>query len=149
MLLRTPAICAVLLSIAWSLSAGCSKSTLKPILDAPIPASDGGPTKPMKDGGPLVDGSTSGWDPPKTMIIEIDGPGSDVKMGWVGFGHNITLPNGIRFGAELPKRFTLNAGIENLGDKSYFEHLNSLNPFTRVRIPEPGRNAYLALTKVW
>ncbi|MCB1020243.1 MAG: TonB-dependent receptor [Acidobacteria bacterium] len=57
--------------------------------------------------------------------------------------------HGIRFGAELPKRFTLNAGIENLGDKSYFEHLNSLNPFTRVRIPEPGRNAYVALTKVW
>ena len=57
--------------------------------------------------------------------------------------------HGIRFGAELPYRFTLHLGLENLGDKRYFEHINALNPFTRTRIPEPGRNAYIALTKTW
>lgn len=57
--------------------------------------------------------------------------------------------HGVRFGAELPARFTLHLGVENLGDKYYFEHINALNPFTRTRIPEPGRNAYAALTKTW
>ena len=55
----------------------------------------------------------------------------------------------IRFGAELPSAVTLHAGIENLGDKRFFEHLNSFNPFTRQRIPEPGRNFYVGLTKTW
>ena len=44
---------------------------------------------------------------------------------------------------------SLEFGLENLGDKFYFEHLNSLNPFTRQRIPEPGRNVFLGLTKKW
>ena len=30
-----------------------------------------------------------------------------------------------------------------------FEHLNSLNPFTRERIPELGRNVFVGLTKKW
>ncbi len=57
--------------------------------------------------------------------------------------------HGLRFGAELPGRLTLHIGVENLGDKLYFEHINSLNPFTRTRIPEQGRNLYGALTKAW
>jgi len=55
----------------------------------------------------------------------------------------------LRFGAELPYAVTLHAGVENLFDKRFFEHLNSLNPFTRQRIPEPGRNIYVGLTKTW
>ena len=39
--------------------------------------------------------------------------------------------------AVLTRRVQL-AGIENLGDKFYFEHLNSLNPFTRDG-PSPVR----------
>lgn len=30
-----------------------------------------------------------------------------------------------------------------------FEHLNSLNPFTRERIPEMGRNVFVGVTKKW
>lgn len=55
----------------------------------------------------------------------------------------------LRFGASLPRGFDLQLGIENLGDKRYFEHLNSLNPFTRARVPEPGRNFYVGLVKNW
>jgi len=55
----------------------------------------------------------------------------------------------IRFGADLPREFSLHAGVENLGDKFYSEHINSLNPFTRERIPELGRNFYVGLTKTW
>ena len=45
--------------------------------------------------------------------------------------------------------WTPSGGIENLGDKFYFEHLNSLNPFTRERIPELGRNVFVGVTKHW
>lgn len=54
-----------------------------------------------------------------------------------------------RLGAELPHQFTLQFGVENLGDKHFFEHINALNPFSRARVPEPGRNVYIGLTKVW
>ena len=50
--------------------------------------------------------------------------------------------------AVLTRRVQL-AGIENLGDKFYFEHLNSLNPFTRERIPELGRIVFVGVTKHW
>ena len=55
----------------------------------------------------------------------------------------------LRFGAAVHKKITLHFGVENLGDKHYFEHLNSPNPFTRQRIPEPGRAVYLSLTTNW
>lgn len=43
------------------------------------------------------------------------------------------------------KGFTLNAGVENLLDKRYFEHFSYVrNPFAaNVKIPEPGRSLYL------
>ena len=43
----------------------------------------------------------------------------------------------------------LHLGVENIGDKHYFEHINSLNPFTRQRIAEMGRNFYSGLTLRW
>ncbi len=55
----------------------------------------------------------------------------------------------LRGGLKLPKRLSLDVGIENLADKFYFEHLNSLNPFTRERIPELGRNVFVGVTKKW
>lgn len=51
----------------------------------------------------------------------------------------------VRFGARLTRRIDLRFGIENLGGKHYFEHLNALNPFTGQRIPEPGRAFYAGL----
>ncbi|MDX1384776.1 MAG: TonB-dependent receptor, partial [Thermoanaerobaculia bacterium] len=39
---------------------------------------------------------------------------------------------------------TLRAGVENLSDKAYSHHLNSPDPFSRQRIPEPGRSWYLS-----
>ena len=55
----------------------------------------------------------------------------------------------LRGGLQLPKRLSLEAGMEHLADKFYFEHLNSLNPFTRERIPEMGRKVFVGVTKKW
>jgi iron complex outermembrane receptor protein len=45
------------------------------------------------------------------------------------------------------KGFTINAGIDNVFDKKYFEHLSYLrNPLAMtpsVRVPEPGRTFYI------
>jgi len=43
------------------------------------------------------------------------------------------------------KGFTVNAGIDNVFDKKYFEHLSYLrDPFaTGVKVPEPGRTFYV------
>ena len=46
-------------------------------------------------------------------------------------------------GARLNEGLTLRAGVQNLTDRYYVNHLNSLNPFTRRRIAELGRRAYL------
>ena len=45
--------------------------------------------------------------------------------------------------------WTLHAGIVNLGDRFYYEHLNSLNPFTRQRVPEMGRAVAFGLSARW
>ena len=46
-------------------------------------------------------------------------------------------------GAELVEGLTLRAGIQNLTNEFYVNHLNSLNPFTGQRIAEVGRTAYV------
>ena len=46
-------------------------------------------------------------------------------------------------GAELVEGLMLRAGIQNLTDAFYVNHLNSLNPFTGQRIAEVGRTAYV------
>ena len=58
----------------------------------------------------------------------------------------------LRFGTILWERATavlVHVGIENLGDKYYYEHLNSLNPFTQRRIPEVGRALLVGPTTSW
>ncbi len=55
----------------------------------------------------------------------------------------------IRLGVNLREGTILHMGMENLGDRYYSEHLNSLNPFTRQRIPEMGRTVTLAFTTEW
>ena len=55
----------------------------------------------------------------------------------------------VRFGTRLKQRIDSHVGIENLGGKHYFEHLNSLNPFTGQRIPEPGRAFYAWIGAKW
>ena len=40
---------------------------------------------------------------------------------------------------------TLRAGIQNLTDEFYVNHLNSINPFTGQRIAEVGRSGYVGL----
>ena len=61
--------------------------------------------------------------------------------------------HGARFGAKLwrgaDSDMDLYLGLENLGDRLYYEHLNSLNPFTRQRIPEMGRSFVVALVTTW
>ncbi|MEN3028692.1 MAG: TonB-dependent receptor [Aquificaceae bacterium] len=43
--------------------------------------------------------------------------------------------------------FTLNAGVENLLDKRYFEHFSYIrHPFRGARVPEPGRSFYVSAT---
>ena len=51
----------------------------------------------------------------------------------------------LRGRATLPASWKLRAGVENLGNRAYSNHLNSPNPFTRQRIPEMGRNIYVGL----
>ncbi len=55
----------------------------------------------------------------------------------------------VRAGMDLWSGATLHVGVENLGDKRYFEHLNSLNPFTRQRIPEMGRAMTVGFSTTW
>lgn len=55
----------------------------------------------------------------------------------------------LRLGARMGEKTTLQFGIENLGDKGYFEHVNSPNPFTGERIPEPGRSFSFTLDRTW
>lgn len=61
--------------------------------------------------------------------------------------------HGARLGAKLLRGtgadMDLHLGLENLGDKFYYEHLNSMNPFTRQRIPEMGRALVVALVSTW
>ncbi len=46
-------------------------------------------------------------------------------------------------GFRLANRVRLRAGVMNLTDEFYVNHLNSFNPFTRMRIAELGRSAYV------
>lgn len=52
------------------------------------------------------------------------------------------LRGGWRFSSSL----TFNLGVENIGNRFFINHLNNINPFTRQRLPEPGRNVYAGLT---
>ena len=54
-----------------------------------------------------------------------------------------------RLGVDLWQGASWYAGATNLGDKFYSEHLNSLNPFTRERVPEPGRALATGPTMSW
>ncbi len=51
----------------------------------------------------------------------------------------------LRAQTELPWRWVLRAGLENIGGRTYSNHLNSLNPFTRLRIAEIGRSFYIGM----
>jgi iron complex outermembrane receptor protein len=51
----------------------------------------------------------------------------------------------VRGGFGLPRGLLLRAGVENLTNKAYAEHLNALNPFTGERILERGRSGYVGL----
>ena len=48
-------------------------------------------------------------------------------------------------GGQLVDGVTLRAGIRNLTDEFYVNHLNSLNPFSGQRIAEIGRSGYVGL----
>lgn len=48
-------------------------------------------------------------------------------------------------GAAMNEGLTLRAGVQNLTDEYYVNHLNSFNPFTRQRIAEVGRSAYIGV----
>ena len=46
-------------------------------------------------------------------------------------------------GIRMNEGLTLRAGVQNLTDQYYVNHLNSFNPFTRLRIAELGRSAFI------
>ena len=48
-------------------------------------------------------------------------------------------------GVRATETLTIRAGVQNLTDEYYVNHLNSLNPFTRQRIAEVGRRVYTEL----
>ena len=45
----------------------------------------------------------------------------------------------VRAGYGLPNGVTIRAGILNVWDENYVDHLNAKNPFTGIQIAEPGR----------
>jgi iron complex outermembrane receptor protein len=61
--------------------------------------------------------------------------------------HEVETPGytllALRGQVDLGKGVALRAGVENLTDKTYADHLNSFNPFTGERINEIGRQVYL------
>lgn len=48
----------------------------------------------------------------------------------------------VQGGCDLGKGLQLSLGVRNLGDKQYVDHGNSRNPFTGLRIAEPGRRYF-------
>ena len=46
-------------------------------------------------------------------------------------------------GIRMNEGLTLRAGVQNLTDQYYVNHLNSFNPFTHLRIAELGRSAFI------
>jgi iron complex outermembrane receptor protein len=48
-------------------------------------------------------------------------------------------------GWRFSRGWELAAGADNLLDEAYTDHLNTLDPFTGVRIAEPGRSLYARL----
>jgi len=50
-----------------------------------------------------------------------------------------------RNGWRISDHINFNIGLENIGDRYYINHLNNLRAFTRLRLPEPGRNFYAGL----
>ena len=48
-------------------------------------------------------------------------------------------------GVEVADGLTIRAGVQNLTDEYYVNHLNALNPFAGQRIAEVGRSAYIGL----
>lgn len=45
-------------------------------------------------------------------------------------------------GLRLAERWNLAAGVDNLLDEDYADHLNSLDPFSGARVEEPGRSLW-------
>ncbi|MDE0622389.1 MAG: TonB-dependent receptor [Bryobacterales bacterium] len=77
------------------------------------------------------------WDQRRVSAVRLESPSPGFAL------------HGFRFGADLWDGSTLHFGIENAGDKYYYEHLNSLNPFTGQRIPEIGRAVTVGFTTIW
>ncbi len=55
----------------------------------------------------------------------------------------------VRAGVQLTDSLGLSAAVENLTDEQYSRHLNSLDPFTRERVPEIGRYLRAGLSYVF
>ena len=53
----------------------------------------------------------------------------------------------VRVGYGLPNGVTLRAGVLNVWDENYVDHLNAKNPFTGIQIAEPGRVLFVDV--VW
>lgn len=51
----------------------------------------------------------------------------------------------LRTTIRLPRRAALSLGVENVFDVAYAVHASAVQPLTGVRIPEPGRAAYVRL----
>ncbi len=52
----------------------------------------------------------------------------------------------IQTGLKIWNSVSLQAGIENLANENYVNHLNAKNPFTGQQLPEPGRVFHIDLS---
>jgi iron complex outermembrane receptor protein len=45
----------------------------------------------------------------------------------------------LKGGVDVGRGISLKAGVSNLTDADYVNHLNARNPYSGIAIPEPGR----------
>jgi iron complex outermembrane recepter protein len=68
--------------------------------------------------------------------------GERSTAGW----NTLDVQGAYTVGGESPRAMTLRAGVRNLLDRGYAQHLTALNAFTSGRIAEPGRVLFVRVT---
>lgn len=71
--------------------------------------------------------------------------GERASPGW----STVDLHGAFTIGGDSPRALTVRAGVRNLFDRAYVQHLTALDAFTAGRILEPGRVLFVRLTTGW
>lgn len=68
--------------------------------------------------------------------------GERATAGW----STVDLQGAYTIGGDSPRALTVRAGVRNLLDRAYVQHLTALNAFTAGRIAEPGRVLFVRVS---